>query len=324
MNIVKTSKFFSFFATLFKDVIRTAFVLFRLMIPVSIIVKLLQMLGFISIIGDALYPIMKYVGLPGEMGLVWATGMITNLFGGIIAFMNIFDSLQLTVAQITIISMMMLVAHTFPIELIIARKSGLRIIPMFLLRFVFAYLFGLILFHFYNLFDLYQEVGTIFWKPEVLQNESLTSWLLSELKNYAIIFCFIFSLMFLLRVLKMLGIIDLIARLLHPFLRFLGLGKEVITIAIVGLTLGIVYGGAMIIDEANNNKTLSKKDIFYALALMGLCHSLIEDTLLMMSLGASFTGVFVFRIILSILVIFILVRLTRNLKEKTWKKYFIR
>jgi len=313
-----------FFKSLFKDVFRTVLILFRIMIPVSIIVKLLQMLGFIQVIGTVLYPVMKYVGLPGEMGLVWATGIITNLFGGIIAFLNISNGIELSIAQVTTISIMMLVAHTFPIELQIARKTGVRVIAMFLIRLVFAYIFGFIIYQLYNIFGINTETAEIIWRPETMPDNSLASWAVSELKNYLVIICFIFCLMLLLRILKKVGIIDLITRALNPFLKFLGIGKEVSTIALVGLTLGVVYGGALIIDEVKSNPAIPKKDIFYAMVLMGLCHSIIEDTILMMSLGATFSGIFIIRLLLSILVVFLLVRITRNTPDKFMYRIFLR
>jgi len=313
-----------FFKQLLKDVLRTVLILFRIMIPISIIVKLLQMAGFITVIGDMLYPIMKYVGLPGEMGLVWATGMITNLFGGVIAFISISNGMDLTVAQVTVISIMMLVAHTFPIELQIARKTGVRLLTMFMIRFGFGFIFGLIIFHLYDALGWQIQTAQIVWKPAALPDKSLGSWAIGELKNYGVIVCFIFSLMLLLRVLKLIGVLDIITRLLNPFLRILGIGKEVTTIALVGLTLGVVYGGALIIDEVKNNPAIQKKDILYAMVLMGLCHSVIEDTILMVSLGASFVGIFIIRFILSMIVVFCLVRLTKVMSEKTIYRVFLR
>ncbi|MEI6122739.1 MAG: nucleoside recognition domain-containing protein [Bacteroidota bacterium] len=315
---------YEFLASLLKDVYRTILVLFKIMIPVSIMVKILQMLGFISVIGHLLYPIMKFVGLPGEMGLVWASGMITNLFGGVIAFLNISGGMNLSIAQVTTISIMMLVAHTFPIELQIARKTGVRLIAMFCIRFGFGFLFGLIIFYLFKTFGWYTETAQIVWKPSTMHDDTLASWVISELKNYGIIVCFIFCLMLLLRILKKIGVIEIITRGLNPFLKLLGIGKDVTTIALVGLTLGVVYGGALIIDEAKNNPQISRKDIFYAMALMGLCHSVIEDTVLMVSLGATLVGVFVIRLLLSILVIFCLVRITRFMSEKWVYRIFLR
>lgn len=315
--------FWDFSIQLFKDVFRSVLVLFRIMIPISIIVKLLQMAGFIEVIGDVLFPVMKYVGLPGEMGLVWATGIFTNLFGGIIAFIGISEGMELSVAQVTVISVMMLVAHTFPIELSIARKTGLRIVAMFLIRFVFAFIFGWFIFRFYDLFGWHTQTAQIIWKPD-MPDESLASWAIQQLKNYVVIIGLIFSLMFLLRILKKIGVIEIITRLLNPFLKFLGIGKDVTTIALVGLTLGIVYGGALIIDEVKTNPSIPKKDIFFAMVLMGLCHSVIEDTLLMVSLGASFIGVFFIRFILSVVVVFCLVRITRLISDEWMYRLFLR
>ena len=316
--------FIDFFRSLLKDVFRTVLILFKIMIPVSIIVKILQMLGFITVIGHMLYPIMKFVGLPGEMGLVWATGMTTNLFGGIIAFINISGGLDLSIAQVTTISIMMLVAHTFPIELPIARKTGVRLVAMFLIRFLFAFAFGFIIYHLYKAFGWHTLTAQIVWKPEAMHDDSISSWALEQLKSYGVIIAFIFSLMLLLRILNKIGVIAIITRLLNPFLKFLGIGKQVTTIALVGLTLGIVYGGALIIDEVKSNPSIPKKDIFYAMVLMGLCHSVIEDTILMVSLGASFIGVFVIRLLLSMFVVFCLVRITRLLSDKTMNRIFLR
>ncbi|MCK9611810.1 MAG: hypothetical protein PHR81_06085 [Bacteroidales bacterium] len=320
----EAGKIKDFFIQLFKDVARTVFILFRIMIPISIIVKLLQMMGVVSLIGDALFPVMKYVGLPGEMGLVWATGMMTNLFGGIIAFLNISQGLELSIAQVTVISMMMLVAHTFPIELAIARKTGVRVMAMFSIRFIFAFAFGFVVFKIYQLGGWYNEPAVLAWRPDISADNSLTAWALAELKNYGLIICFIFCLMLLLKVLKIIGVIDLITKGLSPFLKLMGIGKEVSTIALVGLTLGVVYGGALIIDEARSNPKIPKKDIFYAMALMGLCHSVIEDTLLMMALGATFNGVFIIRLFLSMSVVFLLVKITKKIPDKIIYKFLIR
>ncbi|NVO04090.1 MAG: hypothetical protein HXX09_15445 [Bacteroidetes bacterium] len=294
----------------------------KIMVPVSIIVKLLQISGGIEIIGSALAPIMKLVGLPGEMGLVWATGMITNLFGGVIAFINLSGNHPLTVAQITILATMMLVAHTFPIELQIARKSGLKLITMLFIRFGFAFLFGLILHTFYSQFNLLGETAIIKLKPDLIQDLTILGWIKNELKNYLIIFLFIFSLMFLIKLLKVLGIIKLITKLISPLLRFLGISESVTTITIVGLTLGIVYGGVLIINESKSNE-IKRRDIFYSMTLMGLCHSVIEDSILMISIGGHYSGIIIGRIILSLIITFIIVKITSRFSDALFGKLFL-
>lgn len=311
-----------FFTEIFKDTYKTALVLFKIMIPVSIIVKILQLTGAIEYIGIALSPFMRLVGLPGEMGLVWGTGMITNLFGGILAYLNLAPYYHLTVAQTTILCLMMLVAHTFPIELAIVRKAGVKLITMFIFRFGFAFLMGFILNLIYNGSDILQEPSVISWKKPIEDTTSIPMWALGELKNYGIILVFIFSLLFLIKILKLLGVIELISRGLSPLLRIMGIGPEVTTIAIIGLTLGVVYGGALIINESKNHQ-INKRDIFYSLALMGLCHSLIEDTILMMALGGHYSGILLARILFSFIFIWLLVRYTKKMSDFKFSKYFL-
>ncbi len=316
------NKILFFFISIFKQSIKTSLVLFKIMIPISIIVKLLQYTGAIDYIGMALYPLMKFVGLPGEMGLVWATGMITNLFGGVLAFINLSVGLNLSIAQVTIISVMMLIAHTFPIELTIARKTGTKILTMFIVRFGFAFLFGVLLNLVYKSFNVLQEPAVMQMKPSIVVDNSLWSWALNELKNYMFIYLFVFSLMLLLEILKLIGVIDLITKALSPVLGFLGIGKGVITITIVGLTLGVVYGGALIINETKT-KTINRRDVFYAMVMMGIFHSIIEDSILMISLGGHYSGVIIGRFVFTIIVIFLLVRLTKSLSDKTFNSLFL-
>ena len=73
-------KLFNEAKDIFKEACKTTFWLLKIMIPISIIVKILSEFGIITIIGDYLSPAMNVVGLPGDFGLVWATTMITNIF----------------------------------------------------------------------------------------------------------------------------------------------------------------------------------------------------------------------------------------------------
>jgi len=53
-------------------------------------------------------------------------------------------------------------------------------------------------------------------------------------------------------------------------------------LAIVGITLGVSFGGGLLINEAKRGH-ISPRDIFVAMMLLNLLHSLIEDTLLVSS-----------------------------------------
>jgi spore maturation protein SpmB len=132
----------------------------------------------------------------------------------------------------------------------------------------------------------------------------------------------IFSLLLVIKILKVIGVIDWLTRALHPVLRILGVGKETTTIMMIGLLLGVVYGGAMIIKESKS-AALNKRDIFYAFVLMGLCHSLVEDTFLMMALGAHLSGILLFRLIFAFGMTWLIVRITRKWSDERFRFWLL-
>jgi hypothetical protein len=291
------------------------------MIPVSIFVKILEYFDLIKFIGNALAPMMKCIGLPGEMGLVWATTMITNIYGGMITYLTLQSNHTYTVAQITIMTSLMLVAHTFPVELRVAQKAGVNIFTMFLIRFTFAFISGFILHIVYDISQTLQSpaiITTQFIQP--ITDTSLWGWLKGEILRYGKITIYIFALITLMKILHEIGFIKLLSNTLKPILGILGISKDVIPITVIGSTLGILYGGALIIKESEE-KQLDKMDIFYAMTLMGLCHSLIEDSILMMSLGAHYSGVFIFRMCFAFSITWLIVKITKKLPLKWCYKY---
>ena len=159
------------------------------------------------------------------------------------------------------------------------------------------------------------------WKPDII-DPTLSQWLLEQIKYYFIIFLIILSLVTLMRILQKTGIINRLNNLLKPGLEFLGMSKNAAPITIIGMTLGLAYGGGLIIREAKS-KLLSKKDTFLSLSLMDLSHSLIEDTILVLSIGATLFGILIGRVLFTILVMALLIRIINRLSKKTFEKYFI-
>lgn len=301
---------------------RTSFELFKIIVPISIVTRFLQQWGVVEHLGALLGPVMELVGLPGQIGLVWATAMITNLYGGMVVFASLAPDLNLTVAQVTVLTSMMLVAHGLPVELRIAQKAGTRFRAMALLRVGGALLLGWLLNLGYQFTGTLQQANRALWNPPAV-DPTWSAWLWAELRNMGSIFLIILSLMALLKLLQKLGISDLMTKLLEPVLAMLGMGREAAPVTIIGMTLGLSYGGGLIIQEAQSGR-LSKQDIFCSIALMGLCHSLIEDTLVMMLLGGHISGVFWGRLVFSLLAVFLLGRLIRGLPQASFERYLVR
>ena len=169
----------------------------------------------------------------------------------------------------------------------------------------------------FSFFNILNEPITL---PEAMtlpgtMKDTWSMWLWNEVQRYVMVFFVVLALMALMRVLKASGFIDAFTRSLRPVMRWLGIHESVIPITVVGMTLGILYGGALMIEETRKHN-IASKDIFYAFCLMGICHSIIEDSLLMMTLGANGYVVFLYRPVCALATLFIFVRLFNAFPKK--------
>jgi len=305
-----------------REIFSITYHLFKLMIPIIIIVKIIGELGGIKYFAYALEPLMEMVGLPASMGLVWATTMITNIYGGMIIFITTATNEALTVAQVTVLGSMMMIAHSLPIEVRIVQKVGVRVIYTLILRIGGALLLGYILHKIYSNTGYLTETNDALWKPTIDSDDSLLSWIKTQLITLFQVFLVIAVLVIFLRLLKLSGIERLLIFLLKPLLKVLGLSDTTTSISIIGITLGLTYGGSLLINEAQTGK-VSKMDVFGSLSLLSLCHALIEDTLLVMLIGADISGVLYARLVFSLLLIAIIVRLVRRIESKRFQQFFV-
>lgn len=319
MNNSYVSGISGFVKDLGKDTIETALPLFKIMIPVSIIVKVLDLIGGVAFIGKHIAPLMDLVGLPGEMGLVWASAMITNIYGGLIVFITVAEEFVLTTADVTVLTSMILVAHSLIVEVTIARKAGVRIWFTLLLRIGGALIFGFILHQIFSITKLLQHPAVMTWQPEP-KDASFISWVSGQIQNYVLIFMVIFLLLFLMKILAKYHILNKINTFLEPGLELLGMSKNAAPLTIIGLTLGISYGGGLIIKQARSG-ILSTKDAFLSVSFMGLSHSLIEDTILMLTLGGSLIGILFGRVLFSIVIMMMLIQLLKIMTKDQFQKY---
>jgi hypothetical protein len=296
--------------------------LFKIMVPIIIVVKFLQELDLIRYLAQPLSPLMEAVGLPASMGLVWATAMITNLYGAMIVFVNLPATETMSSAQVTVLATMMLVAHNLPVEIRIAQESGTRFPFQLAIRVGGAFLLGLLLHLAYTRWGWLSDPALISWHPTP-EASGLHHWIFGQLKNLFWIFLIVLGLILLMRTLARLRITELLVRLLEPLLRLIGVGREAAPITIIGMTMGLAYGGGLIIREAKSGK-VQQRDVFFSLTLMGLAHSVIEDTLLMMVLGAHLSGLFWARIVFAVGFTLILVQVVRRLPDRAVHRFLYR
>ncbi len=311
-----------YFKDIFMESMEIALPLYRIMIPMLILIKVLNELGFVEILGNWLAPAMALVGLPGSMGLVWGATLLGGFFPGIIIFADLGSSELLTVGQVTVLSSLMLIAHSLPIELQIADKAGSRWLGMGIIRVLGALLYGILLNKILTWGDWFSEKSVLLWYPKT-ESADLKSWGLEQIKALLIMFFILFLLLQFMKLRDLLGLDKVLKFLFQPILKKIGIGSEATNITVIGMTLGIAYGGGLIIRESNNGR-IPSRDVFFSLVLMGFLHSIIEDTLLMILLGGSLWGILIGRIIFAFFIVWLMVKIFSFLPEKSFKKFFFK
>ena len=98
------------------------------------------------------------------------------------------------------------------------------------------------------------------------------------------------------------------------------MSKDATTLTLVGITLGLSYGGGLLINEARKGH-IKAKDICAAILLLSLLHSIIEDTLLILLLGADLSAILWARLVFTMIVISLATRLMRAMGESQCQKY---
>jgi len=265
---------------------------------------------------------MQPLGLPDVAGLIWATAMLVNLYAAISVFFSLAANMEWSQAQVTGLAILILTTHNLVVELRIAQKAGCRLLTQFILRLSASLLFCYLLHLLFSTTGALQQDAIFIWQPQVLEH-SWQGWLFEQVKNLAMIAAIIFLLIAMLKVFKAIGIEKLMTVMLMPLFKFIGTAKEATNITVVGFTLGLAYGGGLLIREAQSGK-VEPRDVFASVSLLGICHSLFEDTLLVLIIGADLYTVLFLRLLFSIIVIAILVRSTKNLSQTTTERFLVK
>ena len=262
------------------DAVHVSFDFFKVLIPISIAMKILAELDWIRYLALPLEPVMQLTGLPADLGIAWATGIMVNFYSALIVFISLLPGLpSLTTEQVTTLAVMMLIAHSIPAEGRIAAQCGVSFIGQAVIRLVVAIIGGVIVHTSCQAFGWLDTPARIVFTPS--PDANLLWWALGEVRNLVSIFCVIFFVM-----------------LLAPALRVLGMRPAAATAMIVGVITGIVYASGVILKEVRSGE-MSRHDVFSCMTLMGLAHAIIEDTCLMLLIGAHIGGIFFLRLALA-------------------------
>ena len=296
-----------FFKKLLLEIKDVTIPLYKILIPFVFIIKLLEVTGIVDLIAKAFAPLMGLIGLPSELGIIWVTAIVINIYAALILFINILPGLDVSVAEITILTVAMLFAHNLLVESAISRSAGVSFVFTCLYRLVSAFLVCWILNLIYSKFNYLNEPFITSFIVE-LPKPGLWFWLKNQILYLFYVFIIVVALVTILEILKIIGIEGFLKKILVPPLRFFGISESAMNIIIIGMTIGLQFGGGILIKEVNSGK-IDKQSVFLSILMINLVHAIVEDTLLMLAVGGHFSGVIFARIIFGLLISLLMLKI---------------
>jgi spore maturation protein SpmB len=277
---------------------KTAIWLLKLTIPVTFAVFLLDFFGILNVVAGWVAPLFKLIGLSGQASIVLITSFFTNIYS-VIAVMT---TLGIGHREGTILAVMCLISHALIVETAIQKRTGSTPWRMVLTRisasFIAAWGLNLLLPG-----EMVVANGNLIRETTAF-SPALINWLTDMAITTVKIIILVNLLLIIQRILNEFGLIKWILKPFIPLLRLMGLPANTGFLWMIANTLGLSYGGAIMISESEEGK-LSKEDADLLNHHIAVSHSQLEDPLLFVAIGYPIFILIWPRIILAIVFVWI-------------------
>jgi hypothetical protein len=268
----------------------------KIVIPLSLLVALFQWTGWLSHLDFLLNPLTRLINLPPQAALPIITGMLINIY----ATIAIITVVPFTVGQMTLIAVFNLIAHNLIVEGIIQHKSGMNIAKVTAIRIGAAIVTVLIVSRFLG--DTSQSIAPVNLALQTGLLDALKNWAGSTISTLIKIFSIIMGIMIALGWLKSLGWTDYVLKFFRPLGKVFGLKEHTAMMFMAAEIFGLLYGGAVIVEEANK-EPFSREELEYLHISIGINHSMVEDPALFTVLGLNAFWMWVPKLVMAIVVV---------------------
>ena len=281
------------------DTVPTYLALLRIIVPLTIAMQLLVEFGVIRAVSPVFAPVMQLYGLPPELAVAWLTGMLVGLWPAVVIIFTLVPPEALSVADMTVLAALLLCIHSLPIENKILAEAGPAFWATTIIRFFGGMIFAALLHMVFTATGALSAPLDPAWIP-LDDSEGWADFAVGLLQTLGAMFLILLGLSWAMELLRVSGILHRVEGTLAPLFALAGVRRKAAPCATIGLFLGTTYGGGMILREAKASK-IPPRQIFITCIFMGFAHGIIEDTLLVVALGADLTSVLVARLVFSII-----------------------
>ncbi|MCD8194482.1 MAG: nucleoside recognition domain-containing protein [Tannerellaceae bacterium] len=279
---------------------KTCLWLFKIILPISLLVRILQYSGVLPKVAGILEPAFSLIGLPGETAIIFMTSIFCPLYAPI----ALITSMSLGVREATILSLMCLISHNLIVESSVQAKTGSSFWGITLVRITMSFVVAWVL----NLVMPAGGWGTIGNAVSAEQcnsiREVLVLWFTSSMHVIISILLIVTALMILHYVLEEFRLMRGLSTVFSPLMKLFGLPKDAAFLWLVGNVVGLAYGGAIMVEQMEQKKLTYKEGnlLNYHLAI---CHSLLEDTIIFVAIGIPLLWIVVTRVLFAVLVVWL-------------------
>ena len=278
--------------------------LMMILAPVYTGMAVLKYLDVLHVVAEWCRPAMKYFGLPGDAAFALVLGNFLNLY----AAMGVLAAIKMTAGQMTVLSLMLLLSHSQILESSVFLQIRTRWQILWAIRLAVSLLVGYLL-HF-----LLAPVVGAESASSVVSTRAATLGLAA--KDWALglwglvwkMLAILAAIFIVLEVIKRLKVLEKSLKAVNRFTRFMGYDELSGLPLLAGIIFGIVFGAGVITGSVKEHR-LDKKQVLLVSVFLALCHGIVEDTGLMILLGANIFWITIPRLVLAVPTVWVVNRL---------------